>query len=84
MDKLNQFGIISGNNCPLCNSEPESINHLFFECSYVRYVWALCILKLGLSEQISVFSDKAKLIQTCFKSKSKTIALARLTLAAAV
>ena len=48
-DKLIKFGVIQGNVCCLCNSQPETTDHLYFECSYSRYIWALCKLKLGMA-----------------------------------
>ena len=57
-DKLNQYGIIPSNTCSLGNCHPDSIDHLFFECSYSRYTWALCKLKLGMSQQVSPLNDK--------------------------
>ena len=68
----------------MCDTHAESIGHLFFECSYARYIWALCRLKLGLSLQISDLHNEAKMIKSTFSSKSKTTALARLAFPAAV
>ena len=47
-DRLLQLGIIQDNECPLCKSSPETIEHLYFECSYSGYIWTLCKLKLDL------------------------------------
>ncbi|TVU46002.1 hypothetical protein EJB05_05514, partial [Eragrostis curvula] len=32
--------------CPFCN-ENETINHLFFECEVIKYVWSMVALVLG-------------------------------------
>lgn len=34
--KLKQFGIIQDDACPLCGVDPETMDHLYFQCSYVR------------------------------------------------
>ncbi|XP_077228465.1 uncharacterized protein LOC143861422 [Tasmannia lanceolata] len=35
-------------NCILCNSGPESVNHLFFQCSYSNWVWKSILRNLQL------------------------------------
>jgi len=54
-DKLMQFGIIQANVCSLCRLEPETISHLFFDCNYSKYIWALCKLKLGPGSACQLF-----------------------------
>ena len=36
--RLRQFGIINHDTCVLCNTSPESIQHLFFSCTYSSYI----------------------------------------------
>ena len=76
-DKLLNFGIIQSNICTLWNSCPETINHLFFDCSYSRYIWCLCRLKFGLQQGINSL-EEARLIKNKFKTKCRTAALASL------
>jgi len=52
--------------------------------SAAKYLRILCKLKLGLSQQTGTLLEEAKLIKSCFKDKSKTTALARLSLGAVV
>lgn len=38
-DRLEKWGLITDTTCSLCNSEPESHQHLFFECTESRKIW---------------------------------------------
>lgn len=41
LDRLLRWGVISCDSCILCNcSSPESHNHVFFECSFSKALWA--------------------------------------------
>jgi len=71
-DKLTQIGVIQGNICSLCNSQPETIDHLYFECSYSRYLWALCKLKLGMDQQINLLAEAAKVLRIPSRQKLKS------------
>ena len=70
-DKLVKYGIIQSNVCPLCTTSPENIDHLYFECEYAKHMWAICKLKLGLTQQVSSLENEARLIRNQFKSKNK-------------
>ena len=37
--KLFKIGYISDDKCSFCKSEPETLHHLFFYCSFVRPFW---------------------------------------------
>ena len=83
-DKLHQWGILQNNTCVLCKLYPEAISRLFFDCRYTSYIWALCKLKWGLSQQISSLTIEAIMLNSTFRTKSQSTTLARLVLAAAV
>ena len=83
-DKLHQWGILQNNTCVLCNLYPEAISRLFFDCRYTSYIWALCKLKLAMSQQISSLTIEARMLNSTFRTKSQSTALARLLLAAAI
>ncbi|KAL1194034.1 hypothetical protein V5N11_005529 [Cardamine amara subsp. amara] len=38
--------------CPLCNREPESRNHLFFECQFSTQIWSQLATKLRLPQTL--------------------------------
>ncbi|CAN1798982.1 hypothetical protein LINPERHAP1_LOCUS21951 [Linum perenne] len=49
IDNLVRRGFQFPNRCIMCESEAESIRHLFFECSFSSQVWSL------LSSRLSIF-----------------------------
>ena len=44
-DVLYRFGYVAGitMDCPLCNSDKESIDHLFLHCPWTRELWLQCM-----------------------------------------
>ena len=40
-DRLARRGLDHQYNCPLCNHEEESIDHLFIRCVFTRQLWAV-------------------------------------------
>ena len=82
-DRLHLFGVVQANCCVLCNEQPESIGHLCFDCIYSRYIWALCKLILGLSQQISNPVAEATLIQNSFTAKLKVFVVIKFVLGGA-
>ncbi|XP_071699019.1 uncharacterized protein [Rutidosis leptorrhynchoides] len=55
-DMLSKWNVCTSYSCPLCDEMPDSVEHLFFECSYSRNVWetmkSLLLFK-GLPYRIS-------------------------------
>ena len=52
-DLLRQWDVSPSTNlnliqCPLCDSQPDSHNHLFFDCSYSSQVWFGVVSRAGM------------------------------------
>ncbi|KAL0741363.1 hypothetical protein Bca4012_082876 [Brassica carinata] len=47
-DRLLRWGLPADPSCILCNSAPESRDHLFFSCSYSWTVWSRIAVRLQL------------------------------------
>ncbi|CAA7049019.1 unnamed protein product [Microthlaspi erraticum] len=63
-DKLEERGMKIQNVCQACGLDGESLNHLFFTCSFSRQVWTLSDLplpELGFAE--SVYSNINYLVE---------------------
>lgn len=45
--KLSQWGIASSDLCLLCQSQPETQDHLFFQCPFSKSVWKSTLIKLS-------------------------------------
>ncbi|CAA7058009.1 unnamed protein product [Microthlaspi erraticum] len=46
---MSSWGYEIDGTCLLCRTEPESRDHLFFQCSYSAFVWRKLFLHLQLS-----------------------------------
>ncbi|XP_071715210.1 uncharacterized protein [Rutidosis leptorrhynchoides] len=54
-DRMSKWNLSKSYSCALCDEVPDSVAHLFFECSYSRKVWEIMKTKLlfkGLSYKI--------------------------------
>ena len=80
--RLLQFGIISSALYVLCNSNIESMEHLFFSCPFSAYIWTICKLRLELSNTVHSLHEEATLLKAKFFQKKKISALDFVVLAA--
>jgi len=81
---LKSIRITDNEQCALCSSGQENIQHLSFQCPYSAYIWTLCRLKLGIPGPIRTLQEGANLLKEKFNKKCKSSILAKLTFAAAV
>jgi hypothetical protein len=85
LSRLRKFHIINSDRCVLCDDGQENIQHLYFECSFSKYLWSLCKLKLSLHHShIGSLIQEADVIRDKFKARDKTYKLARLAFNATV
>lgn len=47
-DRLTRRGLPHPDQCPLCDQEDESINHLLVSCVFSRHFWYLLLRQVGL------------------------------------
>lgn len=47
-DRLRGFGYREDATCVLCGEHDEDVEHLFYTCSFSRYIWERSMLKCGL------------------------------------
>ena len=59
-ENIEMRGFVGPFRCPLCSEHNETIQHLFFECSYASNVWKQ--MKIPWLEAIQLLSK----IQQCF------------------
>ncbi|XP_077232625.1 uncharacterized protein LOC143869974 [Tasmannia lanceolata] len=69
-DRLTFLPINADKRCLLCNSVTESVNHLFFSCSYSAWIWRIILKKISLRKK--------------FKFKGQSGCLARILLTPSV
>ncbi|KAF5203901.1 hypothetical protein FRX31_006512 [Thalictrum thalictroides] len=39
VDQLQRRGLVIPNRCCMCNSANETIDHLFLQCNFARFIW---------------------------------------------
>ncbi|GKB66368.1 reverse transcriptase domain, reverse transcriptase zinc-binding domain protein [Tanacetum coccineum] len=68
--------------CPLCETQPDSHEHLFFECSFSHQVWSSIKFKAGLSISNSSLNSIVATLMPIVKRKSFKSCVGKLCLAA--
>ncbi|XP_050207875.1 uncharacterized protein LOC126657252 [Mercurialis annua] len=51
-DKLLRWKVVQNDVCCFCNSETESISHLFFECGYSRAIWKRLLVDMSFNRDV--------------------------------
>lgn len=70
--------------CSFCKSSLETIEHLFFQCTFVRAIWAKMCIWLGIKREMATLPSVIKRIKKDYRGaliKSKAV---RISFAAAV
>ncbi|CAI9261358.1 unnamed protein product [Lactuca saligna] len=70
--------------CVFCNLQPDSHNHLFFECSYSSLVWNMVKDKVGIISNSQGWETLIKEFQVLLKGKSIQDFISKIALAATV
>ena len=52
--KLQKFGKVDSELCTFCKTEEESLEHLFFKCSFVENLWTKIKSQLKLKSDLSL------------------------------
>jgi len=82
--RLKHFGIANNDNCVLCNTHAETINHLFFSCSFSAYIWSVNKLELGIQQNVGTLQEETKDFLFRFIKKHKISALGKVVMATTV
>ncbi|GJR45831.1 reverse transcriptase domain, reverse transcriptase zinc-binding domain protein [Tanacetum coccineum] len=83
-DKLSSWDV-SGSlmtSCPLCDLQPDSLEHLFFECTFSMQIWSHMSRYAGMNSVGPVFTQIVSAIMPFAKRKSSRSVIAKLVLAA--
>ncbi|XP_077237323.1 uncharacterized protein LOC143879000 [Tasmannia lanceolata] len=72
-DNLHFLGPNHDRSCLLCNSASESVNHIFFNCSYSAWIWRVILRRISdRRKQKKSLSDEENWIRSKFKKKGQT------------
>ncbi|XP_059311442.1 uncharacterized protein LOC132063007 [Lycium ferocissimum] len=69
-DRLTQWGITEQLVCPLCGTENETVEHLFFKCSYSARVWEKIVEWQGYNRYAMEWTDEVR-NNRVFQSKQR-------------
>ncbi|GJY04959.1 reverse transcriptase domain-containing protein [Tanacetum coccineum] len=84
-DTLSSWDVAAGlmNVCPLCETQPDSHEHLFFDCSFSFQIWSRIKQFAGLMGSGSSLDSIVSILMPIAKRKSFKSCIGKLTLAAA-
>ncbi|XP_060211711.1 uncharacterized protein LOC132639268 [Lycium barbarum] len=82
-DRLIRWGMQICPKCPLCENEPECIDHLFFQCSVTTAVWKILQWQ-GIRRTARSWSEELQWCETRNTGKGSDATIYRMSLAATV
>nr|GEU56741.1 reverse transcriptase domain, reverse transcriptase zinc-binding domain protein [Tanacetum cinerariifolium] len=84
-DALSSWNVVAGLTvvCPLCETQPDSQEHLFFDCPFSHQIWIRVKQNAGLSASGSSLDSIVLILMPIAKRKSFKSCIGKLTLAAA-
>ncbi|XP_019244438.1 PREDICTED: uncharacterized protein LOC109224307 [Nicotiana attenuata] len=63
VDRIQKWGVKVQTDCVLCNTgAEETLQHLFFQCSYSAYIWNSILQWLGEKRKISNWEEETEWI----------------------
>ncbi|XP_019251055.1 PREDICTED: uncharacterized protein LOC109229966 [Nicotiana attenuata] len=80
-DRLRGMGYVEDVTCSLCNGEEETVDHLFFKCSYASRIWAAMLQWQGIHRQPMIWADELHWAERYYKGRSTKAELYKLVLA---
>ncbi|XP_019241488.1 PREDICTED: uncharacterized protein LOC109221461 [Nicotiana attenuata] len=83
-DRLAKWGIVNNMICPLCESEDESREHLFFLCKYSESVWSRLLKWQGIRRKHMGWIMEQEWVERYARGKNGSADIYRMTLAACV
>ncbi|GJV69830.1 RNA-directed DNA polymerase, eukaryota, reverse transcriptase zinc-binding domain protein [Tanacetum coccineum] len=84
-DTLSSWDVVAGlmNVCPLCETQPDSHEHLFFDCSFSFQIWSRIKQFAGLMGSGSSLDSIVSILMPIAKRESFKSCIGKLTLATA-
>ncbi|XP_019230598.1 PREDICTED: uncharacterized protein LOC109219231 [Nicotiana attenuata] len=71
VDRLIKWGIPVPAECVLCmTDEEETHDHLFFECSYSKFIWKQISRLFGIDRQVGRWQEEIEWMSTKTKSRN--------------
>ncbi|XP_019260266.1 PREDICTED: uncharacterized protein LOC109238290 [Nicotiana attenuata] len=80
-DRLRDLGYVEDVTCCLCNSEEQTIDHLFFKCTYSSRVWTAMLQWQGIQRQPMMWANELEWAGKYYRGRSTIAELYKLVLA---
>nr|XP_016495350.1 PREDICTED: uncharacterized protein LOC107814450 [Nicotiana tabacum] len=80
-DRLRGLGYVEDVTCSLCNSKEETVDHLFFKCTYSSSVWTAMLQWKGIQRQPMMWANELEWAGKYYRGRSTTAELYKLVLA---
>lgn len=84
VDRLARFGVIVDDQCALCGANKESLEYLFFRCSYSLEVWMKTLNWLNIQRNVSPWNDEVMWVTNQVKGRSAKASILACCFAATV
>lgn len=83
-DRLAVWGITTEKMCPLCDSEEETIDHIFFVCDYSSQIWGKLLLWLKINRTPMSWSNELQWATRHMGGRTPKAEVYRMMLVAAI
>ncbi|XP_070014197.1 uncharacterized protein [Nicotiana sylvestris] len=83
-DRLVRWGITNELLCPMCNVEEESMEHLFFKCTYTTTIWEKLLQWMNVKRQPMEWSQEIEWACNNVRGRSANAEIYRIVLASCV
>ncbi|XP_009779248.1 uncharacterized protein LOC107791302 [Nicotiana tabacum] len=83
-DRLARWGVTNELLCPMCKVEEESLEHMFFKCSFTAAIWSKVLQWMGITRQTMEWSQEIEWTCSNAKSRSTNSEIYRIALASCV
>ncbi|XP_019225731.1 PREDICTED: uncharacterized protein LOC109207296 [Nicotiana attenuata] len=83
-DRLRRWGYVEDDTCPLCNTEVETTNHLFFTCSFSTQIWTAMLEWLRIYRQVMTWEHELKWAEQHCRGRSANAEIYKMMLAGSI
>ncbi|XP_019239056.1 PREDICTED: uncharacterized protein LOC109219090 [Nicotiana attenuata] len=83
-DRLARWGVTNELLSPMCNIEEESIEQLFFKCTFTASIWRNLLQWMGINRQTMKWSQEVERAYNNAKGRSANAEIYRMALAGCV
>ncbi|XP_009790774.2 uncharacterized protein [Nicotiana sylvestris] len=83
-DRLQRWGVAVDQDCIMCNNEKETIQHLFFKCSYAQALWSKLLEWQGIDRPVQGWEEELKWAEKLAKRRNATTELYKMVLEATI